>query len=98
MKLSLSIGFIVSMLAVLIGFLLKDYNITFKITGGISVISLIILGILNGTFISGDKYRTNLLSETKEESNKKMRISGYLLLFTIPNVVVAIIVFANFMK
>lgn len=98
MKLSLSIGFIVSMLAVLIGFLWNDYNITFKITGCISVISLIILGILNGTFISGDKYRTNLLSETKECSNKKMRISGYLLLFIIPNVVVAIIVFVNFVK
>ncbi len=98
MKLSFFIGFVVSMLAVFIGFLRKDYNITFKITAGVSAVSLIISGILNGTFINSDRFRANLLSETKEDNNEKMKSLGYLLLFVIPNVVVAIIIFVIFMK
>ncbi len=71
---------------------------TFKITACFSSISIIISGILNGTFINSDRFRANLLSETKEDNNEKMKSLGYLLLFVIPNVVVAIIIFVIFMK
>lgn len=93
MKVSFFIGVIISILAMLIGFLSNDYNITFKITGILSVIGLIIAGILNGTFISGDRYRANLLSGTKEDNNRKIKIVNYLLLLVSPNIIVVTIIF-----
>lgn len=98
MKLSFFIGLVISILAILIGFLLNDYNITFTISGVLSTVGLIIAGILNGTFISGDIYRANLLSETKEDNIKKTKIVNYLLLLICPNIIVVIIIFINLVK
>lgn len=90
-------GVIIAIVAHLIGFVLNDYNLTLKITGFVVISSFIISGILNGTFISGDRYRANLLSETKGDRDKKMKIIKYLLFISIPNVIIsiAILVFKN---
>lgn len=90
---SFFIGLVISILAILIGFLSNDYNITFKITGIFSGIGLIIAGILNGTFISGDRYRANISSGTKEDDDKRIKIVNYLLLLVCPNIVICIIYF-----
>ena len=66
------IGIVIAIVANLIGFLLNDYNITLKITGFVVGGSFLISGILNGTFISGDRYRANLMGETKDDRDKKM--------------------------
>lgn len=98
LKASFFIGLLVCISAILIGFMLNDYNIAFKITGIVSVACLIIVGILNGAFISGDKYRFNLFSETKEDNNKKAKITYRLLLLAFYNIVVTIIIFVYLMK
>jgi accessory gene regulator protein AgrB len=92
LKSSFLIGSIIAIVAHLIGFLLNDYNITLKVTGFVVIGSFVIAGILNGTFISGDRYRANALIERKEERDKKMKITGYLLSISIPNVIISIII------
>lgn len=88
------IGIVIAIVANLIGFLLNDYNITLKITGFVVGGSFLISGILNGTFISGDRYRANLISETKDERDKKMKIIKYAVFISIPNVIIFIVIFA----
>ena len=88
------IGIVIAIVANLIGFLLNDYNITLKITGFVVGGSFLISGILNGTFISGDRYRANLISETKDERDKKMKIIKYAVFISIPNVIILIVIFA----
>ena len=88
------IGIVIAIVANLIGFLLNDYNITLKITGFVVGGSFLISGILNGTFISGDRYRANLISETKDERDKKMKIIKYAVFVSIPNIIIFIVIFA----
>ena len=94
LKLPFLIGLVIAIVANLIGFLLNDYNITLKITGFVVGGSFIISGILNGTFISGDRYRANLIGETKDDRDKKMKIIKYALFISIPNIIIFIIIFA----
>ena len=86
------IGLVIAIIALLIGCLLKDYNITLKITGIVSVSCIVICGILNGSFISGDRYRDNYISETKDDRNKKIKIVNNLLLVLISNAIVSILI------
>ena len=92
MRVSFFIGLVIAIIALLIGCLLKDYNITLKITGIVSAGCIVICGILNGSFISGDRYRDNYISETKDDRNKKIKIVNNLLLVLISNAIVSILI------
>lgn len=70
MKSSFFMGIAIALAAYLIGFLSNNYNVTLKITGFVVIVSFFIAGILNGTFISGDRYRANFMNETKEDRDK----------------------------
>ena len=89
---SFFIGLVIAIIALLIGCLLKDYNITLKITGIVSVSCIVICGILNGSFISGNRYRDNYISETKDDRNKKIKIVNNLLLVLMSNAIVSILI------
>jgi len=89
------IGLVIAIIALLIGCLLKDYNITLKITGIVSISCIVICGILNGSFISGDRYRDNYISETKNDRNKKIKIVNNLLLVLMSNAIVSILILIN---
>lgn len=92
MKVSFFIGLFISIIAILVGVILKDYNVSFNITAIIAGIGLLISAIIGGTFISGDRYRANSFSESKEEKNKRIEIIKSLLIFILPNILVAIII------
>lgn len=92
MKLPFLIGLVIAIVANLIGFLLNDYSITLKIAGFIVVGSFLISGILNGTFISADRYGENYIGKTKEDRDKKIKIIKYALFLSIPNVIISIII------
>ena len=92
LRLSFFIGLAIAIIAIVIGCLLDDYNITLKITGTVSAGCIAICGILNGSFVSGDRYRANYLSETKDERDKKMKIINHLLLMLVSNAIVSIII------
>ncbi|MVX64487.1 hypothetical protein GKZ28_12380 [Clostridium chromiireducens] len=93
MKLSFLIGSIIGITALLIGFLLGDYNITLKITGFVIAAVIAISGILNGSFVNGDRYRANFSSETKEDRDKKSEIINFLLVLSTPNIAIFIVLF-----
>lgn len=88
MKLPFLIGLVIAIAANLIGFLLKDYNLTLKITGVVVISSFVICG----TFLSGIIDIVNLRSETQEERDKKMKIIKYLLFLSIPNMIVSLVI------
>lgn len=94
MKFSFLIGLIIAIIACFIGLLLNDYNITLKITGYTVVVAFIITGILNGSFINGDAYRANFLSERKSDRDRKAKIINYVLVLSIPNIIIAIVILA----
>lgn len=92
MKSSFFMGIVIALAAYLIGFLSNNYNVTLKITGFVLIVSFVIAGILNGTFISGDRYRANFMNETKEDRDKKMKMVNYLLLLSIPNAIISLVI------
>lgn len=92
MKLSFFIGLVIVIVALFIGFLWNDYNITLKIIGVVIAGSVLISGILNGSFIEGDRYMFNHLTETKDDRDQKMKMVKYLLTLSVPSVIVFIII------
>lgn len=92
MKLSFLIGTVIVIIGCLSGILWNDWNVTLKITGYVVVASFFICGILNGSFISGDRYRANYLSERKEDKDRTIKIINYLLFLAIPNIIICIII------
>lgn len=93
---SFIIGVFFAIIANLIGFFLNDYTITLKIAGVIVAGAFIVAGILNGTFVSGDMYRNNFLSETEDDRNNKMKIIKYMLVLSIPNLLSIIILLIKY--
>lgn len=91
MKVSFIIGLVIAIIANLIGFFLNDYTITLKIAGVIVGGAFIVVGILNGTFVSGDMFRNNFLNETEEDKNNKMKIIKYALFLSMPNLLSIIV-------
>ena len=59
MKTSLGVGLITAIIGILTGFILNDWSITSKVCGYIGIGCLILVGIFNGVFISGDRSRGN---------------------------------------
>lgn len=80
------------MVALFIGFSWNDYSITLKIIGVVIAGCFIISGILNGSFIEGDRYMFNHLTETKDDRWQKMKMVKYLLTLSVPSIIVFIII------
>lgn len=94
MKTPFFVGLVIAIIAHMIGFLLNDWNITLKITEVIVIGCFLMGGALNGTFISGDRFRANYLSETESDRNKRIKSSNYLLILSIPSLIISIILVA----
>ncbi len=94
MKLTFFIGVFIAIVVHAIGVVLNDYNITLKIFGVICLGSCISSGILSGAFISGDRYRANSLSETKDDKVRRMKIVNKLILLSIPSFIDAMVIVA----
>jgi len=94
LKLSFLLGSVLAIIGLLIGLAFNDWNLALKINGFIVVGCVVLSGILTGSFISGDQFRANYLTETKANRGNKMKISKYLLSISLPNIIVCIILFA----
>lgn len=80
------------MVALFMGFSWNNYDITLKIIGVVIAGCFIISGILNGSFIDGDRYMFNHLTETKDDREQKMKMVKYLLTLSVPSIIVFIII------
>ena len=67
LKLSFLLGSFFAIIGFLIGVIFNDWNLGLKINGFIVVVCVILSGILTGSFISGDQFRANFLTETKAD-------------------------------
>ena len=77
----------------MIGLIFNDWNLALKINGFIIIGCVVLSGILNASFIRGDQFKANYLTETKTNRDNKMKISKYLLSISLPNIIVCIILF-----
>lgn len=78
-------------IAIVLG-LFSDWELAIKVTGGIGVSSLLLSGILTGSFISGDRARANMSIETTEDRKFRNKYSSLLFLFGLPFLITAIII------
>jgi len=93
LRLSFLLGLILAIIGLLIGLIFNDWNLALKVNGFIVAGCVVLSGILNGSFISGDQFRANYLTETKDNRDNKMKISKYLLSISLPNIIVCTILF-----
>lgn len=93
MKKSLGIGVVTAITGIIIGLAVNDWSITIKVCGYLGIGCLVLVGVFNGAFINGDRYRGNYANETKETRHEKEKITNTLLLVAVPNIIAAILIF-----
>lgn len=93
MKKSMILSFIVMCIGIVIGRIFNDWMLTIKICGFSGVICIGIAGVLNGSFVSGDRIRANYSFDTKEDRIEKSKISNFAIAVGLPNIILAGIVF-----
>lgn len=93
MKISFGIGVITAIIGLLIGLMINDWSMTVKVCGYIGGGCLVLVGLLNGAFISGDRNRANYYMETKDTRQEKERVTNNLLVISVPNIIVAILTY-----
>lgn len=91
MKKTFLVGIMFLLLVIIFSFLMKDWTLIVKISGGIGVLSIFISCLLLGVFVSGDRMRANLNSQDKEEREKDLLYTKHILIFGLPNLFAAII-------
>lgn len=89
----LMIGIVLSVvLSLSIGFY-WEWKQAINITGGIGIIMLLLVGILNGTFISGNRMRVNQEIETAEDKEFRNKFTSTFFLLGSPFFLTAIALF-----
>src|SRR5665647_2280880 len=93
MKKPIILGFIIMCISIVIGKILNNWMLTIEICGIIGLICLGIAGLLNGSFVNGDRNRANSSFDTKEDKNNKNKITNFAVAVGLPNIILAVIVF-----
>lgn len=93
MKVSFGIGLVTAIIGLLIGLILNDWSMTVKVCGYIGGGCLVLVGLLNGAFISGDRNRANYYMETKDTRREKESVTNHLLVISLPNIIAAILTY-----
>ncbi|MEN6460634.1 MAG: DUF5316 domain-containing protein [Syntrophomonas sp.] len=93
MKKSLLLGITSAFIGVLTGLFLRDWSMTTKICGYIGLGCLLLAGIFEGSFLSGDRIRANYSSETKDTRNRRENIASYFFIISVPNVLAIILLY-----
>ena len=93
MKKSIILGLIIMCSGIVIGIVLNNWMLTIKICGVIGLVCFCIVGILNGSFISGDRIRANSSIDTTEDKIQRSKITNFVIAVGLPNIIMAVIVF-----
>ena len=88
-------GCTLSILAIIIAFALSDWNLLLQITGGISLVALVICAIFSGAFVDGDRMARNLTSEDREDRKKRHSLTNKIMMIGLPNMIIAIALIAT---
>jgi hypothetical protein len=90
---SFVVGAIVAIITTIILVVFYDLNMAMKFTSGIGIISWLLAALLSGALNSGDRIRANFNTENQEERKTRIKITGRLLLFGVPNLCIAVVLF-----
>lgn len=93
MKKSIILGFIIMCSGIIIGMVLNNWMLTIKICGSIGLVCFGIVGVLNGSFVNGDRNRANYATDTVEDKLQKNKITNFAIAVGLPNIILAVIVF-----
>lgn len=93
MKKPIILGFILMFISIFIGKILSNWMLTIKISGILGLICFVLVGALNGSFLSGDRNRANYVIDTKQDKIIKMKVTIFSLAVGLPNIILAVIVF-----
>jgi len=94
LKKSFLLGIACTFIGVLIGLFLRDWSMTMKICGYIGFGCLILAGVFEGSFLSGDRSRANYSSETKDDRNERRGLAASLSIVAVPNILAAILLYS----
>ncbi|MFT8311113.1 MAG: DUF5316 domain-containing protein [Sporolactobacillus sp.] len=89
-------GIAVAFLLLLLGIFTPYHSAILTIAFSIAVVCLILAGMFVGALISGDRNRANVASESKEDSNNRLKTGWLFFSFGIPQLVVCILLFFIF--
>lgn len=86
-----SIGFILSLVGIIVSLVFWDLHMIPVITSSIGVVFLVATLIFSGTLVSGDRIRANYATEPEEERKSRNKMFTNSLLLAIPNFIVSIV-------
>ncbi|MDG0875905.1 DUF5316 domain-containing protein [Paenibacillus thiaminolyticus] len=93
MKKALGIGlFILSAIAAM-SIVAWDISIAMKLSGYVGMAALVIAALFSGAMIDPDSRRVDLATEGKESMNRRFRLSTFLLLVALPNLLAWLILY-----
>jgi len=92
MKKPIILGFFIMLIGIAIGMLLSNWMLTIEICGVVGLICLGTAGLLNGSFVSGDRNRANSSFDTKEDTIVKSKIINAAIAVGLPNIILAVII------
>lgn len=87
-------GSTLAIIAIIISLVLSDWNLLLQITGGISLVALVICALFSGAFVDGDRMGRNLSSENREDRAERNSLINKLMLIGLPNMIIAITLIA----
>lgn len=87
------VGIICALAGAAAGAYWGNWSLTAKICGYIGLGSLLLAGIFEGSYISGDRLRANYATETREDRNVREKISGFLFIMSLPSLLAAILLY-----
>jgi hypothetical protein len=92
--LSFLVGLIISGLFYVIFLMLRDEHLFLNLTGWTGLSALIIAMVFSGALVSGDRLRLNTSIETKKERDSRFNVSGILLVFSLPFLIIFTIIYS----
>jgi len=91
MKKWLIAGTIIAIFLLILGLFMNDFKQIFYATGGLGLLSILISGFFINAFVSGEQMRANFHTETRDMKQERTKIASKLMLFALPNLIIAII-------
>lgn len=91
---SLSFGVFIVIVALVIGFVTRDWMLVLKISGGVVLVFLLLAGLFTGAMAGGDRARANYESESKSSREERMQWVKNFIFIALPNFIFILILLA----
>ena len=93
MKKAIILSLILMCISIVLGKVFNNWLLTIKICGSISLVCFGLAGVLNGAFISGDRFKSNNFINKKEDKIVTGKIINFVMVVGSTNTILAGIIF-----